>query len=592
MSIFAELKRRNVIRVAVAYVITAWLILQVADVVLGNIDAPGWVFRTILLVLVLGSPLAMLFAWAYELTPEGLKRESEVDRAASVTHETGRKLDRAIITVLICAVAYFAFDKFSGHSPGANVTAADTTTSNMAVSTAVAKSSIAVLPFVNMSSDPEQEYFSDGISEELLNLLAKIPQFQVAGRTSSFAFKGANDDLRVIGDSLGVHNILEGSVRKGGDRVRITAQLVKVDDGFHLWSETYDRKLTDILAVQDEIATAVVDQLKVKLLGFNVTEGGGSSLYANPDAHSSYLQGLFYLNNVGADNYRKAVEFFEKAVALAPNSALAWASLAGANIRFAGQTDQGAAEALARGREQLATAFSLDDRTPEAYIVKADLAMSFDWDWDVAEAAIERALSLRPGDTRAGNLQAALDSNMGRTGLALQRFRGLVNRDPLDLRLQLGLASELVNAQQLGEAESVMNRLIERDPTANISNAYMSFILSMEGRYEEALAYGRKEPVDFMRLNVIAIAEQALGNTDAAVNAQQELLEKYGDLASYQQATIFAWWGQPDTAVAWLERAYDARDPGIASVKPDPSMKSLRDHPGFIAILEKMNLAD
>ena len=228
MSIFQELKRRNVIRVAVAYVIPAWLILQVADVVLGNIGAPAWVFQTILLVLGLGLPLALVFAWAFELTPEGLKREKDVDRSTSVTQQTGRKLDRAIIAVLVIALSYFAWDKFATEVPEATTAKSD-------------KASIAVLPFVNMSSDPEQEYFSDGISEELLNLLAKIPQFQVAGRTSSFEFKGQNDDLREIGEQLGVDNILEGSVRKGGDRVRITAQLVKVDDGFHLWSDTFER---------------------------------------------------------------------------------------------------------------------------------------------------------------------------------------------------------------------------------------------------------------------------------------------------------------------------------------------------------------
>ncbi len=588
MSIFAELKRRNVIRVAIAYVITAWLILQVADVVLGNIEAPGWVFRTILLVVILGFPLAMIFAWAFELTPEGLKRESEVDRAQSVTQQTGRKLDRAIIAVLVVGVAYFAFDKFSRDQPQPGLATADGAT----VSPTDAKPSIAVLPFVNMSSDPEQEYFSDGISEELLNLLAKIPEFQVAGRTSSFAFKGENDDLRLIGNSLGVNNILEGSVRKGGDRVRITAQLVKVDDGFHLWSETYDRELDDILAVQDEIATAVVGELKITLLGFDVSPGAGDPLYSNVDAHNSYLQGLFYINKVGPDNYARAATHFQNAVNLVPDSALARASLAAAHIRYAGQTDSNPAKSLAKAREELAKSFSLDDKTPEAYLAKADLADSFDWDWAAADAAIQRALDLRPGDTTARRMRASLAGKLGRNAEALREFRELLVRDPFDGRVPYGLVSQLYTAGELDEAESVLQRVLERDPTGNFTNAYMGWVVSSAGRLEEGLEFAKREPVDFVRLNAVAVIEYRLGNIEASNSAQQQLLKQYGDLASYQQASVFAARSDADATIGWLERAYEARDPGLTQVKVDPDFRFIHDDPRFLALLEKMNLAN
>jgi len=242
MSLLQELQRRNVFRIALAYILTTWLLLQVADVVLNNIGAPDWVFKAMQLVLALGSLPAVLFAWAYELTPEGVKREKDVDRSQSVTHMTGRKLDRTIIIIVVLAVGYFAYNKPTGGSTRDTDAQADATSASdiqlaqqgAAGAAVLDGSSIAVLPFVNMSSDAEQDYFSDGISEELLNLLAKIPEFRVAGRTSHFAFKGRNDDLRDIGKSLGVANILEGSVRKSGNRVRITAQLVQVEDGFHL----------------------------------------------------------------------------------------------------------------------------------------------------------------------------------------------------------------------------------------------------------------------------------------------------------------------------------------------------------------------
>ena len=261
MSFFDELKRRNVFRVGVAYVIVAWLLAQVADLFLENFGAPDWVIKSVLIVLVIGFPLAIFFAWAFELTPEGLKREKEVDRSQSIASETGRKLDRAIIAILVLALGYFVYDKYGGSGAPAEVA-----TAQNAALPAEAEKSIAVLPFVNMSSDTEQEYFSDGISEEILNALAGVQGLKVAGRTSSFAFKGQNQDLRAIGEALGVNHILEGSVRKSGGKVRITAQLIKVDDGFHVWSDTYDRELTDVFAIQDEIANAILEQMRTALL--------------------------------------------------------------------------------------------------------------------------------------------------------------------------------------------------------------------------------------------------------------------------------------------------------------------------------------
>jgi TolB-like protein len=277
MSFFDELKRRNVVRVAIVYVITAWLVLQMADVVLNNIEAPGWVFQVIMLVLGLSLPIVLVFAWAFEMTPEGLKRERDVDRGQSITHHTSRKLDFAIIAVLVLALGYFAYDKFVLQPTGGDApSAAGDDTAKRDEPTAAgapqqanvqgpAEKSIAVIPFVNLSSDPEQEYFSDGISEELLNVLAQLPGLRVAARTSSFQFKGKSLDISQIADTLNVAHILEGSVRKSGTKLRITAQLIKADDGFHIWSKTYDREMTDIFTIQDEIAGAISEALKVQL---------------------------------------------------------------------------------------------------------------------------------------------------------------------------------------------------------------------------------------------------------------------------------------------------------------------------------------
>jgi len=600
-SFLEELKRRNVFRVGIAYIITAWLVLQVADVVLGNISAPDWVFKTLLLFLSLGAPVVLVFAWAYEMTPEGLKREKDVDRTTSVTHVTGRKLDRTIIVILVLAVGYFAVDKFylSGEASKDAGTAAMATTNRQGAAPGVADTpgletitSIAVLPFVNMSSDKEQDYFSDGISEELLNLLAKIPAFRVAGRTSSFAFKGKNDDLRTIGESLGVSTILEGSVRKGANRVRITAQLVKVDDGFHLWSETYDRELTDVLAVQDEIAGAVVKELKVTLLGEQqLPTHVVDSLTGNAEAYNAYLQGLYFLNQFGPNNYKIAAGHFEQAVKLAPDSALAWAMLSQADTRYASQASD-VTGALARAREAASKALELDDKVPEAHLAQALLLMTFDWDWPAAEASLRRALELRPGDVQAQGMLARLEGQFGHSESALAMLQAALVQDPLDSQLQFSIISQLYILGRYKEAEEKALGIKAREPEKPFINVYLGWLALRQGRYQEAMEYFQQEPVPFARLYSLAVIHDKLGQREAAEQAQQALLEQYGDAAAYQQALVFAEWGEPDTAIKWLQRAYDGRDPGMPEMNTDDALNSLHGLPAYQEILQKMNLAD
>jgi TolB-like protein len=324
LTLFDELKRRNVFRVSIAYIVMAWLVMQVADVILNNIVAPDWIFHVLLLFLLIGFPFAVFFAWAFEMTPDGVKREHEIDRSESITSQTGRKLDYLIIAVLIFAVGYFAYDKFvlSEDREAASIKAA-VEGADVQPDDAMANSkSIAVLPFINMSSDKEQEYFSDGLSEELLNLLAKIPELQVAARTSSFSFKGQNLEIPVIAERLKVAHVLEGSVRKSGNQVRITAQLIHADDGYHLWSDTYDRTLDDVFAIQDEIAAEVVTQLKISLLGEapKVEE-------IDPEAYSLYLQARHNRYKLTRESYEQAVTLYEQALTIDPNYAAAWAGL-------------------------------------------------------------------------------------------------------------------------------------------------------------------------------------------------------------------------------------------------------------------------
>ncbi len=275
-SFWGELKRRNVVRVAIAYAVVAWLSIEVSATTFPMLNLPDWAAILVTVLLLIGFPIAIIFAWAFELTPEGLKKEKDVERSESITHVTGRKLDFVIIGVLVIAVGFLLVDKLylgEGETVPDEIIATE-------------RQSIAVLPFVNMSPDPDQEYFSDGLSEEILNLLAKIPELKVIGRTSSFAFKGKNEDLRLIGEALGVKTVLEGSVRKSGDRVRITAQLIDVSDASHIWSETYNRTLDDIFAVQDDVAAAIIDALQIHV-GANPTRGRPTE---NAEAYTLFLK--------------------------------------------------------------------------------------------------------------------------------------------------------------------------------------------------------------------------------------------------------------------------------------------------------------
>jgi len=291
VSFFEELKRRNVFRVGIAYGVAAWVLLQIVDLVLDNVEAPDWVMDVFMMIVVLGFIVALVIAWAYEMTPEGIKKESDVVRNESVTHHTAKKLDVITLGAIGVLVLFMVVDRFvldpsnEVVQPGSEPALVNDAEPALNAVVKTPEKSIAVLPFTNMSDDPSNEFFADGISEEILNALAKVKELKVAGRTSAFAFKGRNEDLRKIGEALGVNHILEGSVRKAGNTVRVTAQLIQVSDGFHLWSETFDRELTDIFAIQDEIANAILDAMKTELLdGQSI-----ASFEVDPTVYEKYL---------------------------------------------------------------------------------------------------------------------------------------------------------------------------------------------------------------------------------------------------------------------------------------------------------------
>ncbi len=464
-SVWQELKRRNVVRVAIAYVVVSWLTLQFTDILIPLLTLPAWIGRLVLLILLVGFPLAMFFAWAFELTPEGLKKERHVDRSESVTHVTGRKLDFIIIGVLAVALTFFAVDKY--------ILAPDS------ASEIVGQQSIAVLPFVNMSSDPEQEYFSDGLSEEILNLLAKVPNLKVIARTSSFAFKGKNEDLRSIGRALGVKTVLEGSVRKSGERVRITAQLIDVSDGAHLWSETYDRTLTDIFAVQDSVASEILDALQIHV-GTAPTRGRPTE---NTDAYALFLRAKVEMY---AWNGTNAEKFLLQAVELDPLFAEAWELLA-----YTLWEQWGISIDAASARERTVNAAS------RALAIKPDLVFA-QYLWGSSGSGASRLLSEFEGlelilheEPNHGQAKELLTYYLVYGGYfreALQMSERVLELDPLSPNMLLWSGNLLFYAgEQNAEAYAALELADELN--SRYSMGALSFLHWRDGHYETSLAY-------------------------------------------------------------------------------------------------------
>ena len=590
MSFLAELKRRNVFRAAAAYVILAWLVLQVSDVVLSNIAAPAWVFRVLLLFLAVGLPFVLFFAWAFELTPEGIRRESEVDRSQSITPHTGKKLDRMIIVVLLLALGYFAYDKFV-LSPSSNEdtkvqTAAEPAPAAPPVA-AEPDNSIAVLPFVNISDDAGNEYFSDGLSEELLNLLAKIPELRVAARTSSFSFKGQQLEIPEIAARLRVAHILEGSVRKAGNQVRITAQLIKADDGFHLWSETYDRTLDNIFVMQDEIAAAVVGALKISLLG-----AAPVAAEVNPQAYALFLQARYLFNQRSRENYEKSARAYRQALDLDPDYAAAWAGLASVTVNQAGYNYIDLDSGVQQARAAAERAIELDPGLAAAWASLAQIQGFYEFNWNGAYESAQKALQLEPANSEVLAQAARLAGSLGKFDQDLVYSAQAVDLDPLNYAALNGLSSAYEQAGRLDEAEKTIHHLLTLNPGFAGAHSTLAYILLRQGKAEQALVESETEREDFWRSLSKAITLHTLGRKAEADAELASFIELNHEFGAYQIAEIHAWRNEPDEAFQWLEKAYQQRDPGLGALLNDTSIMNLHQDPRWQPLLEKVGLLD
>ena len=604
MSLIDELKRRNVFRVGAAYLALGWVVTQVTDAVVSALHLPDALNAMVVWLGMAVFPFVLAFAWIYELTPEGLKRESEIDRTRSITQDTGRKLEWLIIGMLAVAIGLFLFDRFvprEALSPAAGAAlarddgadagnaAADRAHGALprqekalpAPSTPDDKS-IAVLPFVNMSSDKEQEYFADGISEELLNSLAKIPELKVIARTSSFAFKDKGAEISEIAQKLNVAHVLEGSVRKAGNTVRITAQLIRTADSTHLWSETYDRSLDDIFAVQDEIARNVVGQLKLKLLG-----NAPAQTVQNPEAYALTLQARALLNLRTPAANTRALELYRQALGLDGDNLAALVGIARTFFSM-GAFDQIPVEDSERqARANVERAIAHDPDYVPAHVLLGFMALNTESGLGLAAEHYSRALELAPTDADALVGSVDLLNALGRLDIAIRIGEYSVARDPVNANGHRLLCQSYLLAARNEEAIRTCRTALALSPGLGNTSYFMGLAQLGSGDAVAALeSFAAEADVEYGTKGT-ALAQYALGRHEEFGKSFATLRERWGAQWPSEIAQVYAWTGDRDNTFAWLDRALAQNEPGMNLQYQSPMYAPIRDDPRWTAFRER-----
>jgi len=469
------------------------------------------------------------------------------------------------------------------------------------------KKSVAVLPFVNMSDDKGSEYFSDGVSEELLTVLQKIPGLHVAARTSAFSFKGKNATAQEIGQKLGVAHLVEGSVRKAGDTVRIAARLTRADTGEELWSENYTRDLKNVFAVQTDLAQTIVEQLRGRFGGADAGSTGKEKIQAevqaaekggtkNVDAHQLYLQGRFYENRHSEKSAREALAAYEQAVKLDPGFALAWAGVAQTHLWFAGFSTEGGQKSfdahLASARDAAARALSIEPNLTNGLHARATIETNFDFNWNGAAQTVSKALALAPADPNIVIAAANLEIARGDSDRAIDLFRRAVDLDPVSAQARTFLAFNLAATKRFAEAQAEFPRVVELNPAAPWAHAGLGLSYLLENKFEEAATAAQPDAGDWARLLIVSCARWGQKRVQESDAALAELTAKDSETAAYQIAEVYAYRGDKDRAFEWLERARRQRDPGLTGLRKDPLLPNLYDDPRWNAFLHTMSLAD
>jgi TolB-like protein len=577
-SFFSELKRRNVYKVAVAYAVVGWLVIQVATQVFPFLEIPNWIVRVVIALVAIGFPIALVIAWAFEATPEGIKRTAIAD--AEGEQSRGRFWIYLIIVGALLSVSLFLLGRY---------TAGNAILRNNAATTAAAQKSIAVLPLLNESGDPADEYFSDGLSEELIAALGQIKNLKVIGRSSSFRFKDRKEEPKTIGEKLGVSALLEGTVRKQGDRVRIVAELIKAADGTELWSRIFDRELKDIFAVQAEIAQAVAASLELTLLGDKDTTAV-SAATQNAEAHNAYLQGHFYFARRNVEDYRKAISFFDEAIRIDPDYALAYAERAEAWTFIGDLNPEHKKEAWAAAKRDAEKAVAVGPNLAEAHAALGWVRFFSEWKFAEGLAELKRARELAPANPTANDLLARVLIYVNQIAEAEKLARQAIELDPLAYLARGNLARILLAEGKLEEADAEARKSAELQPAGAGNHRWQVVVAVLRGDGEEALREAQLEPNEGYHRFELALAYYARGDRAAADAALADMVANDRNLLAYQIAEVYAWRGETDKAFEWLQIAYDNHDTGILSLLIDPLMRGLRSDPRYKIMVEKIGL--
>jgi TolB-like protein/Tfp pilus assembly protein PilF len=575
---FAELKRRNVYKVAIAYAVIAWLLMQIATQVFPFLEIPNWAIRLVIMLLALGFPIALVIAWAFELTPEGLKRTESADREPAKPSRT-----KAWIYLVIVATALSVGLFFIGRYTASKVSAG---------SGSLAKS-IAVLPFENLSEDKANAYFADGIQEEILTRLAKIADLKVISRTSTQRYPSKPGNLAEIAKQLGVANILEGSVQKAADQVRVNVQLVNAQTDSHLWADTYDRKLTDMFAVESEIAKGIAETLQAKLSAAEkqlITTQPTSDM----TAYELYLKGHLLWGKRGGDNIRQAIAFYEQAIARDLKYALAYAGLAEAQVLLPNYTATAPRDAYPKAKTAALNALQLDDKLAEAHNALGQvLYANFDMAGSILE--FQRAIALNPNYATAhqwyGNCPLAA---LGRFDESIAQGKRAIELDPLSPVINSDLGENLINARRYDEAIAQLRKTLEIDPAFYNAHYNLGVALQLKGDMPAAIAeYTKAQQLSdhLVAPVLLAAAKAQSGDKDAAERmlAELEELSRHRDVRAYWRALLYLSLGNRDEAIRWLEQSTaNYEGPHITWIKVDPMLDPLRGDPRFEGLVQKV----
>jgi len=580
---FAELKRRNVYKVAIAYIVGGWALSQGIAQVFPVFDVPNWVIRSIVILIIVGLPIALVLAWSFEITPEGIKRTETADAMPATARRKKHVWIYIVVIGAVLSIGLFFLGRYSAINGAPRQSEA---------TTGIPQKSIAVLPFENLSRDPDNAYFTEGVEDEILTRLAKVADLKVISRTSTQHFKSAPGNLPTIAKQLGVVNILEGSVQKAADQVRVNVQLINALTDAHLWADTYDRKLTDIFAVESEIAKTIAETLQAKLTGSEKASIAKTPT-VNPGAYELYLKGRFFWNKRTGDDLRKSIEYLKQAVAKDPGYALAYAGLADSYglLRFYGGASP--AESVVPAAAAAEKALELDDSLAEPH---ASLGLIATEELEVHRGVseLERAVQLNPNYATAHHWLALAFTALGQSDRSIKELKRALELDPLSMAINADLSIGYLYARRYDEGEAQARKALEIDPRSFLARYYLGMALQLKGQLKEAIPEFQKAVElnhDPYCISMLAQGYARNGQADEArkLLAQLSEMAKSVEVPEYALALVYTSLGDKDRAIAALEHGFAGGNKSYLFLLPgDPLLDDLRGDPRFEALVQKI----